>query len=342
MAFPSIGAVLETRSTSLITSHTVNLPSGITAGQLLIVDFNWGDGSALTWPAGWTHLYESTIASYGKSIRYRIADGSETTVVLTTASPTRGIHLAMRIVDYDSAVAPAVASTSGASANPDCPNLDPANWGAEDTLWLALYGWDTTDSIHTAYPANYNLHQSSGVQSGTDGCGRGFAARQLNASVENPGQATLDGAESWLAVTIAIKPVVAIPLAPSPVAIPITAPAPQIIRNQSLAPSAIAVPLENPAPAVTPRYPVAPDALPVPIAVAAPVVTVHRLLSPDAVAVSLAITAPTITFEQVISPLAVSVPLSAPTPIVQSGQVLEPSSVLVPIATPAPALTKTY
>lgn len=108
MAFP----VVESRSTSQSaiesTSHTVDLPSGITTGDLLIVVFGMdnNDGS-VTWPSGWTEITGAAVDADNRSrgfAIYRVVVGDEgftgtgDTVTVTTSISDESAHASLMIV----------------------------------------------------------------------------------------------------------------------------------------------------------------------------------------------------------------------------------------------------
>lgn len=74
---------------------SLNLPSGVTAGNLLLGFVASGSTSGThTWPAGWTKLDGQQQVAYGyTSFAYRIADGLETTptVTIPNNSPAIGV-----------------------------------------------------------------------------------------------------------------------------------------------------------------------------------------------------------------------------------------------------------
>ena len=210
-AFPTIAASNSGNSGGNATSHTVNLPTGISSGNLLIVSFS-NDGSAtVTWPSGWTQLF-STVNGTNNilSVAYRIADGSEgTTITVGTSGNESSAHTSYRITGHDSSTAPAYGTAAtDSSANPNPPSLTPA-WGAADTLWLSVYGWDS-NATNSSYPTNYTLGQVTNLYNHQrQGTGIASAGYNLNASSQDPGTATLSVTKAWVANTLAIRPFVA-------------------------------------------------------------------------------------------------------------------------------------
>jgi len=207
MAFPTVAARNSSTSASG-TSHVVALPAGIVAGNRLVVAFVCSNAPTVTWPAGWaTNIYSGNDASSTSRIEVheRIADGTEgASITITTSTNQTGSHRSWRITDSDTATASEGAGASGWSNAPNPPNLDPAGWGAEDTLWLALTCFNTQPAELTGYPASYTDTAAIGVPAVASSLGVG--ERQLNAAAENPGAFALSGNYNWRAVTVAIRP----------------------------------------------------------------------------------------------------------------------------------------
>jgi hypothetical protein len=185
----------------------VTLPSGTTAGDLVIVAFAEVGTSAVTWPAGWTDLHSGNDASSTTrvEVRQRVASGAlGASITITTASAVNTAHYAWRIAASNTTTAPEAVGTSGFSVSADAPSLNPTGWGAEDTLWLALMVTNTQPSSITGFPASYANTATSGVSGQVVSLGVG--ERLLNAVSEDPGTFTLSGASNWRAVTIGVRP----------------------------------------------------------------------------------------------------------------------------------------
>ena len=201
MAFPIVAAT-NTSTDSSTNSHTVNLPSGIVSGNLLIVAFLSDPDKTITFPAGWTKVYDDqSLNTVQFAVAFRRADGTEgaTITVTTSGGPTTdSAHNSYRITGHHTTSDPeASADSGGENTNPDALILTPS-WGAEDTLWIVTYGWQVSGT-HSAYPTNY-----SGSQISVNGCAS--ATRDLNATSENPGTATVGSAVVWSAATVGIRP----------------------------------------------------------------------------------------------------------------------------------------
>lgn len=186
------------------TSHTVTLPDDIEAGDLLLAFFGADGVPVITFPAGWTQIYQVATGSIIKSgAWYRVADGSETaTISVTTSNAEMTAHTVYLISKDSYTGTPESATATGSSANPNPPNLDPS-WGAEETLWFSSSLNDTGTTSVTAYPANYTDGRNDRANN-VGGCGLGTARYSTIATDENPGAFTLEIYEPWIAATVAV------------------------------------------------------------------------------------------------------------------------------------------
>lgn len=201
MTFPVVAGTNTSTQTSA-TSHTVNLPASIAAGDLLIVLFGWpATADDVSTPSGWTQFMNvlNNTRLYGF---YRVADGGEgSTLTVTSSSSAASRHNSYRITGYQGTLE--VATATGSSTTPNPPNLAPS-WGAEDTLWIAAaHNSNTTADI--AAPTNYgNL-----LEAFLSPFEMNSARRELNASSEDPGTFANASNAQWQAATIAIRPAAA-------------------------------------------------------------------------------------------------------------------------------------
>lgn len=203
-------AVVEARATtpvgSALTSHSVNLPSGIVDGDLLIVSVSWNEGGTTsTFPAGWTRLITRQQININQDIHYRQADGTEgatITVTLTTAEFLIGLAYRFSGAELVATQAPQAASAGlNSDLRPDPPNLTPTG-GAKDYLWLATMTKNSSSGLSDT-PDNYG----SLIQEGTGFIGRTASMeRALNAASENPTSYNSANNAAWVAFTIAVHP----------------------------------------------------------------------------------------------------------------------------------------
>lgn len=207
-AYPVIAATNGGNDVINQLNHTVNLPAGINAGDLLVVYFV-SDGVPLsTWPAGWFFIVGGANApNVICEIYYRIADGTEgASIIVSTDANQMTAHTSHRITGYGG-IPEDSATDEGADNSPDPPNLAPS-WGSTTTLWIAASAYDVGTRTVNAYPANFINNNRNDRSNNAEGVGVGIATRNLTAAAENPGVFTLSAAEPHLAWTIAVQPAV--------------------------------------------------------------------------------------------------------------------------------------
>lgn len=207
MGFPIVAAT-NTSSASTSTTPSVSLPSGIVAGDLLLAFVSNQTaitGRNVSWPAGWTELYDKSGSQYGQAGAYRVADGSEGASITVTmsGSVSNTAHITLRITGVKSGQAPEAGAATAVSstANPDPPSLTPS-WGSDNDLWIAIAGGAAVSSV-SAYPTNYADNQLTSANSGFARIA--VSTRNLNAASEDPGTYTWSGATNSIAETIAIR-----------------------------------------------------------------------------------------------------------------------------------------
>lgn len=206
MAFPTGQARATGRTTAAnVTSHPVTMPSGIVAGELLLVLFSTDGTPTCTDGSGlWTKLGQVNDAAVNctAAIFHKIAAGSDTLTV-TTSVGEQSSHISHRISGASGVVTAASAVTNGiASANSNPPNHTPPA-GAKDYLWIACRTGDSTP-VATVAPTNYG-NLLSIAAAGTAGASSSVADRLLNAASDDPGAFT-SASEDWVCLTLAIEP----------------------------------------------------------------------------------------------------------------------------------------
>jgi hypothetical protein len=202
----------------------VNLPSGITAGQLLVLLIRaaGNNGVLASVPSGWSALVQdegSDASNDPTHILYRWADGTEgSTLSVDFSGSIKGAAIAYRITGaINPATQPPQVSTVavGTGTNPDPTGVTPTG-GSKDYLFIAFGGLDgetQTFSAAPSTPSSYsNLQQAN---SGTGGAAStnvriAGASRQATVSSEDPGAFTAEAPETgWTAFVIAIHPAAA-------------------------------------------------------------------------------------------------------------------------------------
>lgn len=203
--YPDVSNTATAFDTATTTNHTVNLPSGIVAGDRLISFFTAG---APGYPAGWTEIIADT-GPPGGSAYYRDCDGTEgASITVTTGSAVACASAVYLLLagTFDSAQAPEGASIDGTSSTPNPPSLSPS-WGTDKSLWVAAASIGNTTIDTTAWPTGYDDNQlEANATAGTGTSKRGIAvgARDLEVASDDPGTFTTSVTLNWVALTVAV------------------------------------------------------------------------------------------------------------------------------------------
>lgn len=197
MAFPVLESQERTRS-AIGTSAAVVMPTGITAGDLLILVASIGVNETISINSGtnWIKAGQQNITGASSAVFWKIADGSDA-LILEWTSSSQLCAICSRIsgaytveVDYN----------TGTTANPDPPNLIGQD-GEEDYMyWLGLS--TGSNIVPSSAPTDYS-NLLTRPSSGGSYCSASAASRQVNTDAENPGAFTC--AETpWVVWTCAV------------------------------------------------------------------------------------------------------------------------------------------
>jgi hypothetical protein len=209
VAFPQIqGTPVDTATPTLGTSHTIDLPTGIAAGEKLLFVIGLKAQTTDT-PITFDTLSATQIAQHRNGVQGGIyvfvanatgSEGASTNITIGTA--TRVLARVARVTKWTGNIA--FAGNSATSANPDPPNVTPP-WGAKDTLWFAFGVSNLGSATVTAFPASYSPTGYITHASGTY-VTMGYARRELNAASENPGTFTFSTTNNVVTLTFALEP----------------------------------------------------------------------------------------------------------------------------------------
>lgn len=200
-AFP----VVEERQTSTgpsDTSHTATVSAGgAVAGELLIAVLTIDNTNAFDgWPVDWNFAGDINSGASTITIGYKIADGGETSVVVTSNVAGISVHRVWRISGAgDTPDITTGAFNVGTSTSPNPQSVSPS-WGAKKTLWIAIE-WHLSATVDV-YPSDY----SNGVDVVNSTLHLGAAEREREIATEDPGVFTLSASVTWGAGTMAVEP----------------------------------------------------------------------------------------------------------------------------------------
>lgn len=198
---PTIASVASTGTTTTSTTLTVNLPAGITAGDMLLIAVRTINNTVITTPAGWSQLIKQTTGGCDLATFYKLsASGSEgATVSISCTIASDCFATALRIQGHDPATGPTATSALSGSANktPNCPSLNATVLGLVNKLWLAIAD---AHQIVNGVPSGFTDFVISSLQGLVKSSWYGSSANILD-----PTAYSLSVASQWAAQTIAIK-----------------------------------------------------------------------------------------------------------------------------------------
>jgi hypothetical protein len=213
-----VATTAESSTNTAGTSHVITLPSGIAAGDLILICLDKGSTAAtIDAHADYQELLDENSAN-GLYIAYRYAAGGESNPTLTTSASTRTATITLRIVGAENPAtqAPEIAASTatGTSATPDPPqSATPPS--TNDYLFVAFFGQageeaDDDTWVNTP-PTNYGptppLQKSCGTAGTNLGGKIGLAYRLLNTgAAQDPGTFGVDVSAAYRAQTIMIHP----------------------------------------------------------------------------------------------------------------------------------------
>lgn len=203
MAFPTVQTRAANRTTTTnTTSHAITLPTGITAGDVLVVVFSTDGSPTVSVNTGVSGTNWNTIgqASNGTivtgAVFWKIAEGSDA-LTLTTSASEQSSHVSLRI---SGANVVSGTSANGSSTNSN-PPLHTPSAGTQDYLWIATRSGDST-VVATVAPTSFTNLQTQAA-AGTGGASTNTAEYAFNASSLDPGTFT-SASEQWVSWTLAV------------------------------------------------------------------------------------------------------------------------------------------
>lgn len=198
-------------NTGSVSSHPINLPASISAGQLLVVFAAFHGTPTVTDPAGWTVLVSKVNADTYR-VYAKIASGSEgATVTVDLSGNARASAVSYRITGAQTVDPPTSSEISvstavdASTATPDPPNLTPS-WGSAENLWVAVTFSSDGNFTFSSYPTNYTDGQQNVQTGGGTGNAVSVASRLLTATSEDPGTFTTVTSRSRSTYTLAVRP----------------------------------------------------------------------------------------------------------------------------------------
>lgn len=213
MTFPTVESVTEESFPTDTTSHNVNMPATVNAGDLLILIFASDGLTEQTAPGGWSTLDKKTTGNqvYGGVYALKAAgtEGGGSADVVTASAEAGSGHV-YRITGWGGTLLTDVdisTVATGADSSPNSGSVT-AGWGSDDNLFLSITCFGDDDEVANTAPApNYTNLVSVACGAGANASAVSASARRnyANAS-DDPTAFVLTGTENWVAWTVVIKP----------------------------------------------------------------------------------------------------------------------------------------
>lgn len=204
---PKVAASNTTNATSSSGGLSINLPSGIVAGNLLLA-FAANDTS-VSWSATgtWAQIdngANGTAVQGACWARIATADANDNLTITGEANDIAVVTL--RVVDHGvSNVSSDIvlgSAATGSDGAPDAPNCNPGTSGK--WLWLSYFAADDDDDTTYWWPVEGAPVAQVKSAASTSSCMVGVAYRWLEASSYNPTAFAMSASEEWRAQTLAI------------------------------------------------------------------------------------------------------------------------------------------
>ncbi len=202
---PVYESFAQTANSADATSMVCNMPSGITAGDVLVA-LVIADGSAtITAPGDWSTLSANQAISGGGGVCrafWKVAAGSDTLTVSTSASE----KIAAAVFRISSATTAEATFATGTATPAAPPSITPAG-GSRDYVFIVGIGFPNNAANPSADPSGYsplaNIASSGGLAATNV---RQYAAYRSASSVssESPGTAAYANATQWGSYTVAV------------------------------------------------------------------------------------------------------------------------------------------
>jgi hypothetical protein len=211
--FPDVVGRVDKAETADSTSHTIDLPATIAAGQVLLITISSDGNPTITWDnssAGtWTTVTSVDATACRLYAFHKTADGTEDGATLTfTTSASERLNSSVFLI---SGASGNIEVQSGFDATgTDWPadhitTLTPT-WGVKKTLWFSVAAHDVSGATIFGEPPNYL--NTGNVANGATSADAPllWAYRKADVDSEQPAGFTLSTTRPWAALTIAVEP----------------------------------------------------------------------------------------------------------------------------------------
>ena len=200
-------AVATTNTTAATTSSgglSINMPSGIAAGDLLMA-FAANDTS-VAWTSDWTTIDNGANSTIVQGACFaKIAAGGDTLTITGEANDIAVVTIRIPAAQHGVTDVTAIAKGTAATGTDSAPNPPDCNPGTSgDYLWLTYFAADDDDNTTYWWPVESVPISQTKSTTGTSSCMVGVAYRWLTAASYNPTTFLMAASEEWRAQTFAI------------------------------------------------------------------------------------------------------------------------------------------
>ena len=197
------------------TTHTVDYPATVDAGDLLIIHSSVNGNPGITGSSGYTVLLDLPNGDSNTKIHVQailaVGDEDGGTTTFATDATEASLNVVWRISNWGGTLATDVDISTGSTSAPPNPDAVTAGWGSDTNLFIALASHVRGDRSINAYPTDYTGNNAVGqVVSSAAGVGYGQATRALTADTDNPSAfAYASGTPGASSCTVVVKPALA-------------------------------------------------------------------------------------------------------------------------------------
>ena len=204
--YPQVRTQTAGHSTTAATSHTLAMPSGVVAGDLLLLMVAMEDTTANTDPpqSTWDSLGSMTNGTLEyHSYKHKYVASEPTSITLNFNEAHNIAWVFVRVDTWSGDLDDVGSNVAvGSSSNPNPPSESLPTVG--DKLMFSMVGWRDNFS-HTTHSTGYSDNTITSRHAATGGVGVASATKTTLGTVEDPGQHTLSGATWWSAATVYVN-----------------------------------------------------------------------------------------------------------------------------------------
>jgi len=212
--FPVVEEVLTQGFSSTLSSQTVNLPTTVNDGDLLLISASTYDSGVINTPTGFTSLFSDEINASGYLLCCaKVADGSESASTVTLSfqgSSSTAATQVHRISSWSGDIASGIGLSLHIGSASLLSSLDPpaltAPWGSDKNLWIASSFYTDDDISPSSYPPGYTGTVAVSGGGSNNGCSVATAYKVALSGSEDPGNFNLTGSEYAKNYTMVIRP----------------------------------------------------------------------------------------------------------------------------------------